>query len=73
MTIEIIRDKGSITINCNEGDDFISAYKQLVNENVITCSNCGSQVIKQTFWPISKRYEYHCHNCGKTWLRKEVV
>lgn len=73
MTVVITRDKGSITISCNDGDDFISAYLELVNQNVMTCNSCGSQQLSQTFYPISKELIYKCHTCNKTWKMKKMM
>ena len=74
MTVEIIRSNGHITIHCDEGDDFLPAYFQVINENVVTCSNCGSQNIEWSFNPSDKKTIYKCNSCGKTWKwHKEVT
>lgn len=67
MTVEIIKSNGHTTIHCDDGDDFLSAYFQVINENVVTCSNCGSQNIEWSFYPSDKRAIYKCNSCGKTW------
>ena len=57
-----------------DGDDFLSAYFQVINENVVTCSNCGSQNIEWSFYPSDKRTIYKCNSCGKTWkwIKEEI-
>lgn len=74
MTVEIIRSNGHITIYCDEGDDFTAAYLQVIEEDVITCSSCGSQNVEWSFYPSDKTASYKCNSCGKTWkYRKEGV
>ena len=67
MTVEIIKSKGCITIHCDEGDDFLPAYFQVINESVVTCSSCGSRNIEWSFYPSDKKAIHKCNSCSKTW------
>ena len=75
MTVEIIRSNGHITIHCDEGDDFLPAYFQVINETEIVCSNCGSYNIKWEYNPEGNNAKYICNSCGKTWkwIKEEVT
>ena len=73
MTIKIIHELNHTTIHCDDGDDFMAAYLQVIEEDAITCNSCGSRNIEWSFYPSDKKAIYKCNTCSKTWKRYKEI